>query len=215
MVFVLLMVVIVGYLLGSVNSALIYARLSGRDDIRSRGSGNAGAANMLRIHGKAAGLITAAGDLLKAVVAVLLARAFFDLAMRQPDFDPGYIAGLAVLIGHIYPVFFRFKGGKGVMPAVGFILITDPLAFVILLAIAVAVFLLFRTISIVSLAGAALLPLITWALGLLRGADTLFSVLITLACAVLVFWAHRANIARIIKGTEPRIRSGNAAKPGA
>ena len=181
MVYSLIFCAVAGYMLGSINSALIVSRLIHSDDIRSHGSGNAGTSNMIRTYGKAAGLATAAGDLLKAVAAVLLARAAYSLAGVSPGLDPAYIIGLFVLIGHIYPVFFRFKGGKGVMPAVGVVLMADPLAFVILLVLAITVFLLTRTMSIVSLAGAASLPLVILVIGLLRGQNPLYPVLMTLA----------------------------------
>ena len=209
MVYALIFCVIAGYLLGSINSALIVSRLTRGDDIRAHGSGNAGTSNMIRTYGKAAGLATATGDLLKAVAAVLLARAAFSLAGTAPGLDPAYIIGLFVLIGHIYPVFFRFKGGKGVMPAVGVILVADPLAFVILLAIAAVVFLLTRTMSIVSLAGAGALPPVVLVLGLVRGESPLYPVLMTLAYAAIVFFAHRENIARLRNGTEKKISPGS------
>lgn len=209
MVYALIFCVVAGYLLGSINSALIVSRLANGGDIRTHGSGNAGTSNMIRTYGKAAGLFTAAGDLLKTVAAVLLARAAFSLASADPGLDPAYIIGLFVLVGHIYPVFFRFKGGKGVMPAVGVILMADPLAFVILLAIAAAAFLLTRTMSIVSLTGAATLPPTILALGLLRSENPLYPVLMTLAYAAIVFFAHRENIARLRNGTEKKIRPGS------
>ena len=205
MFYALVIIAVSGYLLGSINSALIVSRLTSREDIRSRGSGNAGATNMFRNYGKLAGLATVAGDLLKAVIAVLLARAVFSLTGQTLPFDPGYITGLFVLIGHIYPVFFHFKGGKGVMPAVGIVLMANPLAFAILLAIAVVIFLVTRTMSLVSLISAAILPMVILTLGLIRGDDPLGPVLLTLAYAVLVFYAHRSNIARLRNGKERRI----------
>lgn len=205
MAFALIFAAITGYLLGSINSAVLVSKLTGRADVRTRGSGNAGATNMFRSFGTFAGLATVAGDLVKTIIAVLLARAAFSLAGQDLAFDPGYISGLFVLIGHVYPVFFRFKGGKGVMPAVGIVLMADPVAFAILLAIAVVVFLATRTMSIVSLTGAAVLPLLTLILGIVRDQDPLIPVLLTLAYAALVFFAHRGNITRLRNGTEHKI----------
>lgn len=205
MVLMLVIISITGYLFGSINSALIVSRLTHREDIRSRGSGNAGATNMFRNYGKWAGLATITGDLIKAVLAVLLARAVFSLSGQVLPFDSAYITGLFVLIGHIYPIFFKFKGGKGVMPAVGIILMADLLAFAILLTIATVVFLLKRTMSLVSLISAGILPLLTLALAIARGDNPLGPVLITLAYTVLVFYAHRSNIARLRAGTEKKI----------
>jgi len=206
MILALVTIAITGYLFGSINSALIVSRLTHRADIRSRGSGNAGATNMFRSYGKWAGLATLSGDLIKAVLAVLLARTVFNLSGQVLPFDSAYVTGLFVLTGHIYPVFFSFKGGKGVMPAVGIILMADPLAFAILLVIAVVVFLVTRTMSLVSLISAGILPLLTLTLAVLRNDNPLGPVLLTLAYTILVFYAHRGNIARLRAGTEKAIK---------
>ena len=193
---------VAGYMLGSINFALIISRMTAHEDIRSHCSKNAGAANMMRIYGKKAAFLTALGDMLKAVLACLLARLIFDLFAVHPEFDPAYAAGLFVLLGHIFPVFFKFRGGKGVMSALGIILIADPVAFLILTVIAVPVFLITRTISLVSIISAALLPVLTWILCLLSNQEPLFPVVITLMYAVLVIFAHRDNIGRLLRGEE-------------
>lgn len=194
-----------GYLLGSINSAIIVSRLWQHDDIRKHGSGNAGATNMLRTFGKTAAALTTAGDILKAVLAVLLARAIFNLFTVTLAFDPGYIAGLFVLVGHIFPAYFRFKGGKGVMPALGIVLIVNPLAFAVMLVIALPILLIFRIVSLVSVLSAILLPIVTFVLGRLRHADPLAETLLTLSFSILVLYSHRENIKRLLSGTEKPI----------
>ena len=203
-----------GYLLGSISWAIIISRGFGQDDIRAYGSGNAGSTNMFRTFGRKAGLLTVLGDLLKAVAAAWLGRLIFKLLAVQlampanfaPEMaypiDPGYLAGLFVLIGHIFPVFFGFKGGKGVMPAVGVILAVNPLAFLVMVGIALPVFLLTRTMSLVSLVSSIALPLVTYGLGQLRQVDQRIETGFTLFYAVLVIVSHRENIKRLLSGTE-------------
>ena len=196
---------LIGYLLGSINSAVIVTRINGRDDIRGKGSGNAGMTNMFRVYGRHAGLLTALGDLLKAVLAVLAARAIAGLAISPLPFDAGYAAGLFVIIGHIYPLYFRFRGGKGVLPALGIILMVRPLAFAVLLAIALPVFLAFRIVSLVSVLSACLLPPVTLSLCLLQGRDPVYETGFAAVYAILVLLSHRANIRRLLQGTEKAI----------
>ena len=105
---------VTGYLLGSVNTAILVSRMLHHADIRQFGSGNAGMTNVYRVFGKKAALLTAIGDLMKSVLSVLAARTFFHYFGITMGFDPGYLAGLFVLIGHIYPAWFGFHGGKGV-----------------------------------------------------------------------------------------------------
>lgn len=196
---------VAAYLLGSVNSAILVSRLLAKDDIRAHGSGNAGMTNMLRTFGRKAALLTTLGDLLKAMASVLLARGLVAATGTAAGFDPGYAAGFFVLLGHIFPVFFGFRGGKGVMPALGVVLLVDPVAFLVLLAVAVPVFLAVRIMSVVSLASAALLPPVTLVLCLLRQADPLVPTLATALYAALVAVSHRENIRRLRAGTEKRI----------
>ena len=115
--------VVVPYLLGSLNFAVIISKSRYKDDVRTHGSGNAGATNMLRTHGKSAAALTLLGDLLKAVVSVLLAL------FLMPGDGFAYIAGLCCMLGHAFPVYYGFKGGKGVVVAAGTMLVLNPLVF--------------------------------------------------------------------------------------
>lgn len=197
------------YLLGSINSAILICRLLRLPDIRQKGSGNAGMTNMLRVYGKKAALLTTGGDVLKAVLAVLMARFVIQIADVQLLVDPGYLAGVFVMLGHIFPVFFAFKGGKGVMPALGIILLVNPLGFLVLLLLAVPIFLLSRTVSLVSLICTLLLPPVTWLMALARHHEPYWAVGITLIYVLLVIWSHRANIKRLLRGEEKKISPGS------
>ena len=207
-----LLICLTGYLLGSLNSAILVTRLLRLKDVRQQGSGNAGMTNMLRVYGKKAALLTVLGDMGKAILAVIIARLIFRLAVSPLLLDPGYLTGLFVLIGHIFPVYFAFRGGKGVMPALGIILWVNPLAFLILLFLAVPIYFLSRTMSVVSLINTLLLPVVTWLLSFMRHQEPLYDTGITILFAVLVIWSHRENIRRLFRGEEKKIDSGAPGK---
>ena len=188
----LALVALAAYLLGSVPFGLVMARLFGLGDIRKIGSGNIGATNVLRTGNRLAALLTLLLDAGKGGFAVLAARAVLGE-------DAAQLAGLAAFIGHCYPVFLGFRGGKGVATWIGTLW---ALAWPLGLAVSVSWLVLFglARISSVGGIGAALLsPL--WAI--LLGLDPVFSLL--MALAALIVWRHRANIARLAAGKEPRM----------
>lgn len=185
-------VVVVGYLLGSIPFGIVTARLFGLGDLRQIGSGNIGATNVLRTGNKVAAFLTLIGDAGKGGAAVLLARALFAE-------DAAQLAGFAAFLGHCFPVFLGFKGGKGVATWLGTML---ALAFPLGLAACatwLVTALVFRISSLAALVAAALSPIVA----LVFGWNSL--VLISVALAALIFYRHSANIARIIAGEEPRI----------
>ena len=186
--------VAVGYLLGSVSTAIITCRLMGLPDPRRQGSGNPGATNVLRLGGRKAAAITLFGDLLKGLVPVLLARV---LGAGDP-----LLAAVAVaaFLGHLYPVFFQFQGGKGVATAAGAILALAPVVAAACLATWAVMARVFRISSLAALSAAALAPLYAW----LLGSPTPYTVALLLIAGLLM-WRHRANIGRILDGTESRI----------
>ncbi|WP_298568363.1 glycerol-3-phosphate 1-O-acyltransferase PlsY [uncultured Aliiroseovarius sp.] len=189
---VLAVVAALGYLLGSVPFGIVMARLFGLGDLRQIGSGNIGATNVLRTGNKPAALLTLLGDAGKGAAAALIARALFA------D-DAAQIAGFAAFLGHCFPIFLGFKGGKGVATWLGTML---ALAWPVGLAACatwLVVALLFRISSLAALAAAALSPIWAILLGL-----TSYAVL-SIALALLIFIRHRANIERLIAGDEPRI----------
>lgn len=190
----LLLCAVMGYLLGSIASGMILARVMNLGDLRSIGSGNIGATNVLRTGNKLAAALTLLFDGAKGAVAVLIAR-------QIGGEDAAQIAGLAAFIGHCYPVWLGFKGGKGVATFLGLWL---ALAWPVGLACCVVWLLtaLITRISSLSALVAAASALI-WAIVFDRAETLLLGALVV----VLVFWRHRSNIARLMNGTEPRIGS--------
>lgn len=182
----------IGYLLGSIPFGIVITRALGLGDLRQIGSGNIGATNVLRTGNKPAALATLLLDSGKGAIAVLLARA---LAGQ----DAALTAGAAAFLGHLYPVWLGFKGGKGVATFLGTILALDWRLGLAACAIWLATALLTRISSLSSLVAAALSPLVALWLDGPRLA------LVAAFMAVLIFIRHRANIARIKSGTEPRI----------
>jgi len=180
-----------GYLLGSIPFGLVLTWLSGRGDIREIGSGNIGATNVLRTGSKALAALTLVLDCLKATAAVLIAQRLLGWGM-------GPIAGAAAFIGHLYPVWLKFRGGKGVATFLGVLI---PLLWPGAVVYAFVWLLVLRTTRISSVAG------ITAAVSAPVTAAILHSPLLSmlLGLAVLVLWKHRENILRLKKGTEPRI----------
>lgn len=192
---VYLAIAVIGYLIGSVNCAIVLVRQKYHLDVRAAGSGNAGATNTARLFGAEAGLLTLLGDMAKAVVSSLIGLA---LAGRT-----GLMAGgLACLAGHCWPVFFRFKGGKGMAVAAGTLLTLDRSILIIVLAFFIVIFLISQRVSLCSVLSALLFPpmyLLT-----LGQADACF----WLGCvmAALIVFQHRQNIVRLLAGTEPMLQ---------
>lgn len=188
---------IVAYFIGSLSFAVIVARLMGLPDPRSFGSGNPGATNMLRTGRKAAAALTLVGDLAKGFVAVLIAGwigSKLDLTWLA-----SYAAALGVFVGHLFPVYFGFKGGKGVATALGVLLALHPLLGLLCMSTWLVVFWLTRTSSLSALAAAAAAPV--YGLVLLKDAT---GVAVLLAISALLFWRHRTNIKRLLAGEEGR-----------
>jgi acyl phosphate:glycerol-3-phosphate acyltransferase len=190
-----LIVILVAYLIGSLSFAVILSRVFGMPDPRSYGSGNPGATNVLRSGRKAVAGLTLLGDALKGAVAVLLAQ-WATQAWGLPGHTPA-LAGLAALVGHLWPVFFGFKGGKGVATALGLLLARNPWLGLACAASWLLVFLATRISSLSALVAAGLAPVYVWWLTG-QGIDTLA----ILGVALLIFWRHRANIARLLSGEE-------------
>jgi glycerol-3-phosphate acyltransferase PlsY len=188
--------VLLAYLLGSLPFAVIVSKLYGLEDPRSHGSGNPGATNVLRTGRKSAALLTLLGDSLKGWLAVWLAGRFGGDALTIA------LAGVAAFVGHIYPVFLSFKGGKGVATAVGVLAGWSGALALVALVAWLATAALTRYSSLSSLVAAMVAPI---AAGFMIG-----SIHITTAAAVmsaLLIWRHRANIQRLLSGTESRIGS--------
>ncbi len=181
----------IAYLIGSVSSAIIVCRLMGLPDPRGQGSGNPGATNVMRIGGKKAAAITLAGDALKGLLPVLLAQAV--------NANNTLIAAVvfAAFLGHLYPVFFGFKGGKGVATSFGVSLGVSWLLGLATLATWLAVYKVSKISSLSALVAAVLIPIYTW---LIVGDSYLITVF-TLIAGILL-WRHRSNIKRLLAGEE-------------
>ena len=185
---------IAGYLLGSVSSAVVVSRLMNLPDPRSEGSGNPGATNVLRLGNKVGAGLTLSGDILKGVLPVLAARWLSDDSLSVA------LAGASAFFGHLFPLFFGFKGGKGVATALGvFATISLPVAGGLALTWLV-VALVFRYSSMAALVSAASAPLWTWWL-LATPVYTGLAILL----ALMLILRHRANIGRLLAGTESKI----------
>lgn len=189
------LMVLVGYLLGSVPFALILVRLAGRGDVRAVGSGNVGATNALRAAGWKIALTVALCDLGKGVLAVVL--------MRQVTAHPGWImaAGVAAVIGHCFPVWLHFSGGKGVATGGGVYLTLALPAALAAAGVWAVVLALTRFVSLASVVAASLFPLIFY----LLERPTPPEMVATAVAALVIVWRHRANIRRLVLGEEPRI----------
>ena len=185
----------VAYLIGSFSFAVILVRLRTGRDIRAEGSGNAGATNVLRAHGKALGLAVAALDIAKGAAAVLL--------VQQGTADPRYAAaaGFAVILGHVFPIFYGFRGGKGVATAVGAFLVLAPVATLICVGLFVAVVAITRYVSLGSIIAMVLLPPIAG--GIFHAPGPV--VVAAAGTAILVILKHRENLKRLVSRTERKL----------
>ena len=197
---------IVGYLLGSLNAAIVVSRLLKGDDIRRHGSGNAGMTNMLRTYGKGPAALTALVDFGKGAVAIILARLavshFLPVGGGELHIDIGYIAGIAAMLGHMFPIYFGFKGGKGVMTALGVILCVNPLVFIIVAGVSIPLVFIIKIVSLCSILGAASLPIVTWLVLHLQGRPPMPEALLAGAIGLLIIVMHKENIKRLRAGTE-------------
>lgn len=194
------------YLIGGINFGIIISKFLFKEDVRKSGSGNAGATNMLRKFGKLPAALVFVGDMAKGALVVLLAR-----WVTKDDESLYYAvlaAGFLTVIGHIFPLYFKFKGGKGVATTLGVILAVEPLAAVILLCLFLIIAAATRFISLGSLISAALLPVVLAAFSYFRGGSVLERTIFGAALAVLIIFMHRQNLKRLIKGTESKISAG-------
>lgn len=195
---------LIAYLLGSISFAIIVSKVYAHDDVRKYGSKNAGMTNILRTYGKLPAFFTLLGDFLKGVLAVVIGRWIFSI-MGITAFDAGYVAGFFALLGHLYPVYFGFKGGKGVLTSLGIILVVNPLVFFILLIIFLPILFITKIVSLISITGALLYPVITLVVDLCLRKPALFDVLFAALFSVIVIYKHKDNIRRLLNGTEKRI----------
>lgn len=192
-----ILLVVSGYLCGSFSTAIVLCKMMGMDDPRLDGSGNPGATNILRLHGKKAGLLALTGDTVKGMLPVLLAR-YLD----APD-SVIALTGLAAFLGHLYPVFFGFKGGKGVATLIGVVFAMSWAAGLLFVTAWLTIAFAFRYSSLASLVAATMLPVYAYAI--LPDISYVLSFCIMVA---LLIWRHQPNIRKLMAGTESKIGAG-------
>jgi len=207
LIFKLIMALISGYILGSVNTSIIAGNIFGVD-IRKKGSRNAGFTNTLRVLGPKAASIVLIGDILKGVVACLLGYLLTagelgsDGLFDSANLNLGLmLAGTSCIFGHIFPVFFQFKGGKGVLTTAAVIFMIDWRVGAVLLALFIIIVLITRYVSVGSMVSALCLPIVC-----LIMEKPLYSLVYTVTIALLIVIMHRANIGRLISGTENKLK---------
>ena len=201
-----IVVAIIAYLIGSINFSVIFSKKMAGFDVREKGSGNAGTTNMLRSVGKKAAAITLICDILKGVVAILIAM-FISWAFKVENASLlVQIAGIAVVLGHTFPIFFGFKGGKGVATSLGILIISNWQIGLICLMFGVVLIALTRMVSLGSCAAAVLFPVLTLFINehyiVSQGSSYL---IYSIILAVIVLFNHRSNIQRILSGKENKI----------
>ena len=194
--FLVLLYVLVPYLLGSINTAIVVSGKIYHDDIRRYGSGNAGFTNVMRTYGKSAALMTLGGDILKTILSILIGWSVFG-------YLTAYIAGFACFIGHIYPVYYGFKGGKGVLCMASILLMLDWRIFLALLVVFVGIVMATKYISAGSVICSMMFPLM---LNRMNNTGIYMIEFVAIAIAVVVVVKHRENLKRIFNGTESKFK---------
>ena len=211
-----ILIAVIAYLLGSLNFSIILSEVVKKKDIRDSGSGNAGATNMLRTYGKNAAVGTMIGDILKVALGIIIAFAILDVPMKYIFSNPAdaaeiqrvmlykEFAGLFCVLGHIFPLYFKFKGGKGVAACTGMVIIVDWRIALILFVIFIGVILISKWISLGSIVIALLYPVLIFAFY-----KNFILAAVALLFTAIVIVAHRENIKRLAKGTENKISIKN------
>ena len=207
---VYIIMAIISYLIGSVNFSVILSKKMAGFDVREKGSGNAGTTNMLRSVGKKAAALTLICDILKGVVSISLAMILGNIIQNMNKELLIQIAGISVVLGHTFPVFFQFKGGKGVATSLGVLLMSNWQIGLICLVFALVLMILTRMVSLGSCAAAVLFPVLTLFINdnytvLTEGKNGNAYFIYSLILAVIVLYNHRSNIKRILNGTENRL----------
>ena len=204
-----IIVAVIAYLIGSINFSIILSKKMAGFDIREKGSGNAGTTNMLRAVGKKAAVITLICDILKGVVSILIAVLAGKIVKNLDNALLVQLAGIFVIIGHTFPVFFKFKGGKGIATALGVLLMINWQIGLICLIFALVLMALTKMVSVGSIAAAILFPILVAFIDqnyIVQTSNSNWSYLVfSIIVALLVIFNHRANVQRILNGTENRL----------
>lgn len=201
---------IIAYAIGSINFSVIFSKKFAGFDVREKGSGNAGTTNMLRTVGKKAAAITLLCDILKGVISIFIAMLIGNIVEGSDKELLVQIAGIAVVIGHTFPIFFKFKGGKGVATSLGVLITTNWQIGLICLTFAIVLMALTRMVSLGSVAAAVLYPVLTLFINqnytvLAEGNDGRKYFIYSVILAIIVLFNHRSNIKRILEGKENKL----------
>lgn len=218
---VIAVVAVASYLIGSINFSIILSKIISGRDIRESGSGNAGATNMLRTHGKKMGVVTLLLDVAKGVIAILVAlyikqiiyngdilyeqRAVYNYQFENILSLLQYIAGVFVILGHNFPLYFGFKGGKGVATSLGVVLMLDWEIGLIVMVIALAVMAVTRYVSLGSIIGGAAYIIIEIVKAIVTGEYEIIQIICVIIIGGLLIVRHHANIKRLLNGTENKL----------
>ena len=201
---------LIAYAIGSINFSVIISKKMAGFDVREKGSGNAGTTNMLRSVGKKAAAITLLCDILKGVISIVLAMIIGNIFKDMNKELLLQIAGITVVLGHTFPIFFGFKGGKGVATSLGILIMSNWKIGLICLVFGVVLIILTRMVSLGSCAAAVLFPVLTLFINdsytvLTEGKSGSVYLIYSIILAIIVLYNHRSNIKRILNGTENRI----------
>ncbi len=207
---VYIIMAIIAYCIGSINFSVIFSKKFAGFDVREKGSGNAGSTNMLRSVGKKAAALTLVCDVLKGVVAIVISIILGNIIKDVNKELLLQVAGVAVVLGHTFPVFFQFKGGKGVATSLGILLMSNWQIGLICLVFAIVLMALTRMVSLGSCAAAVLFPVLTLFINdhytvLTEGKQGNVYLIYSIILAVIVLYNHRSNIKRILNGTENKL----------
>jgi len=191
----MILTVVIGYLLGSISTGVILSKMVTKTDIRTQGSGNAGTTNMLRILGRKMALLTFAGDMLKGIIAVFIGKALVGGTLG------GMLGVTGAVLGHYYPLYFGFKGGKGIATSFGSLLFVFPIQALLAFAVFLVLVGVTHYVSVGSVAAAVTLPLLV----VLTTPDNLPVCILVCCIGASVIWRHRANIVRLIQHKENKL----------
>ena len=225
MIWQLIVILMIGYLIGSVNLSIILSKLMGKGDIREHGSGNAGTTNTLRVLGKGPAALVLIFDICKAVIAILIAKGIFALTGASDSvpaleglMTPLYLtiqyelgillAALGAILGHNFPIYYGFKGGKGIATSLGALLMIEWQIGLVCLVFALALMISSRMVSLGSICTAILYPVLVWIMGDAFGTSfevKLAYVIFAISISALAIFRHRANIKRLLNGTENKL----------
>lgn len=208
-IFVVCFTVIFSYLFGSLNSAIVVCKILKGQDIREYGSKNAGLTNVLRVYGKGPAAVTLILDLVKGIVAVMicwLVAYFCDVELFADPLFVKYLAAVFVMLGHVFPLYYGFKGGKGVLLTCTTLMAIDPLTCALALSVFIILVAITRYVSVGSIFGAIAYPVFTWITQSMRDYENfVINGMCALLICIIIIFKHRANIVRLFNGTESKL----------